>query len=197
MNSVILAGPCGFQIQLRIEAFIEHHSELVPGGKPFPDISAAFLEVADRQINQLCCGLLSRERASGLDRFANDPVQTFNRVRRVDDLADRGVEGKERDHLLPFAPPGRGDRGVFSGPFLLKRIQFGGSLIGGRCPVNPAQTSGHGFTVLPSTKVQRLAHQMDDAGLDGGVREGGGDGVREALETVNHRDQDVLHPPVL
>jgi hypothetical protein len=35
----------------RIEALTEHDSELVPGRKPVPDIPAAFLEVADRQID--------------------------------------------------------------------------------------------------------------------------------------------------
>jgi len=33
---------------------------------------------------------------------------------------------------------------------------------------------------------------MDDAGLHGGAREGGGDGVGEALEPVNDGEDDVL-----
>ena len=91
----------------RIEALLEHDSELVPGRKPFADVSAAFLEVSDCQIDQFGCGFLGRERSARLDRFADDPVQTFNRIRRVDDFSDGGIEGEERDHLLPRSPPCR------------------------------------------------------------------------------------------
>ena len=63
-------------------------SELVPGRKLFLDISASFPEVSDRQIDQLGCGFLGRERSTCLDRFADDPVQTFNSIRGVDDFAD-------------------------------------------------------------------------------------------------------------
>jgi len=57
----IWSGPCGFQIRSRIEALVEHDSELISGGKPFPEISAAFLEVADGQVDQLRRGLLGWE----------------------------------------------------------------------------------------------------------------------------------------
>ena len=42
-----------------------------------------------------------------------------------------------------------------------------------------------------------MAHQMDDTCLDHGVREGGGDGLGEALQPVHDGDQDVLNAPVL
>ena len=38
---------------------------------------------------------------------------------------------------------------------------------------------------------------MPNAGLDHGLREGGGDGLGEALQTVHDRDQDVLGAAVL
>ena len=38
---------------------------------------------------------------------------------------------------------------------------------------------------------------MDDAGLDLGLREHGGDGVGEALQAIDHGDQDVLNTAVL
>jgi hypothetical protein len=50
-----------FQIQSRIEALVEHDSELIAGGKPFSDIPAAFLEVADGQVDQLCRGFFGWE----------------------------------------------------------------------------------------------------------------------------------------
>ena len=43
---------------------------LIAGGKPFPDISAAFLEVADGEVDQLGCGVLGGERAARPDRLA-------------------------------------------------------------------------------------------------------------------------------
>lgn len=57
-------GPCGAQPLSRMEAFCEHDIELIAGRKPFPDISAAFFEVADGQVDQLCGGLLGD---TGLD----------------------------------------------------------------------------------------------------------------------------------
>ena len=42
-----------------------------------------------------------------------------------------------------------------------------------------------------------MTHEVNNAGLHGRIREGRGDGVREAFETVHDRDQDVLHPAVL
>ena len=38
---------------------------------------------------------------------------------------------------------------------------------------------------------------MHDAGLDHGVREGGGDGFGKALEAVHDGDQNILNAPVL
>ena len=45
-------------------------------------------------------------------------------------------------------------------------------------------------------EVQGVTHQMYDAGLDSGLREGGRDRLREALEAVHYRNQNVLHPQV-
>ena len=42
-----------------------------------------------------------------------------------------------------------------------------------------------------------MAHQMHDAGLDRGVREGSCDRLGEALQPVHNGDQNVLHPSVL
>jgi len=42
-----------------------------------------------------------------------------------------------------------------------------------------------------------MAYQMNDACLDHGVREGGGDGLREPLQPVHDGDQNILDAPVL
>ncbi len=89
-----------------------------------------------------------------------EPVQAFYGIGRVDDLADRRIEAEEWDHLGPCPAPGRGDGGVFPGPFLLEGIQLGLGHIGARGAVNPAQVGRHDLAVLPGTKVQRMAHQM-------------------------------------
>jgi hypothetical protein len=57
----IWAGPCGFQRWSRIEALLEHDSELIAGSKPFSDIPPPFFEVADGQIDQFGGGLFGRE----------------------------------------------------------------------------------------------------------------------------------------
>jgi len=41
-----------------------------------------------------------------------------------------------------------------------------------------------------------MAHKVHDAGLDGRIREGCIDGIREALEAVNHSDEDVLNSAI-
>lgn len=108
-NRCIWAGPYGFQIRSRIESLAEDDSELTAGGRLFPDIPAASLEVSDRRINQLVYGLLSRERAERLDRFGDSPVQTFDHVRGANDLADGQIGSKKWDRLLPCPARVRGN----------------------------------------------------------------------------------------
>ena len=47
--------------------------------------------------------------ATGFGGFPDHPVQAFDGVGGVDDLAHRWREGKERDDLLPCSPPAWGD----------------------------------------------------------------------------------------
>src|SRR6056297_1488348 len=71
----------------------EHYGEPVSGGKPFSDISAIPLEVADGEVDQPGRGLVGREGAARLDRLPDHAVQAFHGIRRVDDLADRRIAG--------------------------------------------------------------------------------------------------------
>lgn len=130
-------------------------------------------------------------------RTMGEPVQAFNGIGRVDDLSDRWIKGEERDHFLPCPPPGRGNRGVFRSPLFLESVQLGSGLIGGQCPVNRAQINGHGLAILPGAEVQGMTHQMHDAGLDSGLREGRRDCLGKAFQAVHNGDQDVLNPAVL
>lgn len=91
----IWPGPSGFQIRSRIDALREHNIELVSGCKPFPDITTAFLEVADGEIDQLGRCLLGRERTTRLDGFADHPGQARDRNCRLYDFL-AGVQCQKR-----------------------------------------------------------------------------------------------------
>ena len=43
------------------------------------------------------------------DRLPHTTVQGFDRVRRVDNVANRCREGEERNDVLPVSPPAMGD----------------------------------------------------------------------------------------
>jgi hypothetical protein len=43
------------------EAIIKNYGKIVAGGKPFPNISSTFFEVADSQVDQLSDGAFGRE----------------------------------------------------------------------------------------------------------------------------------------
>jgi len=60
----MVPSPCGFQLWSRIEASLKHDSELVFGGKPFPEITAALFEVAVGEVDQLGRGLLGWEQGN-------------------------------------------------------------------------------------------------------------------------------------
>ena len=42
-----------------------------------------------------------------------------------------------------------------------------------------------------------MADQVDDAGLDDRIGEDGGDGLREALEAIDDRNQDIANAAIL
>ncbi len=53
------------------------------------------------------------------------------------------------------------------------------------------------FLSFQEAKPIEPADQMDDTRLHDGLREDGIDRIRKALETIDHRDQDIGHAPVL
>ena len=103
------------------------------------------------------------------------------------------IKGEERDPLLPRT----GGGSLFPGPFFFESTQFIGGQFGNCRLVNPAQVGRHGFAVLPGAEVQGMAHQMHDAGLNGGLREGGRDRFGKALKPIDDGDEDILNPAVL
>lgn len=99
-----------------------------------------------------------------------------------------GSKAKKRDHL----PPGGGAGGVFPSQFFLAGIEFGLSHLG--VAVNLAQVRGHGLTVPQGAKVQGMAYQLHDAGLDHRLGKGRRDRLWKVLQPVHNGDQNVLKP---
>ncbi len=71
---------------------------------------------------------------------------------------------------------------AFPCPLFFERVQHRGRLIRRCRGVDFTQSGGQGLAVLPGADVQRMADQVDDAGLDGRLRESGGDRLGEALQ---------------
>ena len=72
----------------------------------------------------------------------------------------------------------------------LERVPRG---LGGLGDIDLAQLGRDRLAILPGAEVQRVANQMNDAGLNRGLREGGGDRLGEPLQPIDDRDQDVLN----
>ncbi|MNG04457.1 hypothetical protein D3C84_875910 [compost metagenome] len=62
--------------------------------------------------------------------------------------------------------------------------------------VDLLQIRRHRLVVLPGDIAQRVAHHVDDTQLDLGLGILHGNGIREALETIHTRDQDVFQAAV-
>ena len=96
----------------------------------------------DRQVDQLLGRVFRREGAPGLDRFSDDPIEAFDRIRGVDHAPDLGAEGEERDDLLPGPAPGLGDRGVLPAPVRVEGLQRVPGRFGGLGDIDLAQLGG-------------------------------------------------------
>jgi len=88
-------------------------------------------------------------------------------------------EGEERDDLLPLPPPDLANCRVFSAPWAvlegLKGLAAGLGVCGA---VDFAQLGDDGLPVFPGRKIQRIADQMNDAGLNRGLRKDGLEAIR-------------------
>lgn len=63
--------------------------------------------------------------------------------------------------------------------------------------VDRFQSARDGFAVFPGGELHAVAQKMDDAGLDDGLGVGRVDRLGKALQSVDHRQEDVLDAPVL
>lgn len=160
----------------------------MPGTGPFGH------DVAQRQPDQFERGLVRREVAARLDDLPKLHVQRLDRVGRIYNFSDIRREGIERNHLIPGPAPERGNRRVFRTPRArIERVQRHGDRFGARCPIDLLERRRDRFPVFPAGEVQRVPDQMHDTGLDRRFREYRVDRFREALQAVDHGNQDVLH----
>jgi len=91
--------------------------------------------------------------------------------------------------------PGGDDRQVFSPPaFLREGIKRLASGLGVRGTLDLLQCRGHGLAILVGDEIERVPDEVDDAGLDLGPGEYGGDRVRKALQPIDNREENVLDP---
>jgi hypothetical protein len=87
-------------------AFSAFPDQAVAVDTPARDISCAEIEQLDR-------GVVAREVTAGFGKLPQLEVDRFDRVGRVDDLPDGGIEGQERDELVPGPFPGGDQPRVF------------------------------------------------------------------------------------
>ena len=128
------------------------------------------VEVPESEVEQFDGRLIVGEGAAGFDNLAQAPMQAFDGVGCVDHATDLRWVGEERNDFVPGPSPGSADRRIFFAPccFELAEAQFGS--FGCLSAVNGAQIRHDQLSVLPGDEIQRMARQMDNAGLDGGLK---------------------------
>src|ERR1700747_2986904 len=99
--------------------------------------------------------------------------------------------------MLPGPPPSLADGRVSFTPFRLECIELGQGGRGGLRPVDRLQIGYDDLAVFPRHEGQRIADQMNDAGLHYGLREDRADRLGKTFEPVDNRDQDVIDAPGL
>src|SRR5580700_7658331 len=136
--------------------------------------------------------------APGPDGSAELGVQRLDGVRGVPDPPHLAGEGVERDYLAPGPPPALADGRIFSAPeAFLEGAKRGFAGIGVDGSVDPLQCGCHRLSVFPGDEIEAVAQQVDDTGLNRGLREDGGNRLGKAFETVDNGDQNVFDAAVL
>ena len=137
-------------------------------------------DVSQRKPDQFGRRLVIWEVPLVSNALADLTVQAFDRVGGVEDFADLHREHEEGDHRCPIPAPRLRNSWIFLTPRSdIKRLEFaaGGVRILGT--VDGLECRSHRFALFPRRKLQRVANQMHDAGLNDGVGIDGGDCLRE------------------
>ena len=135
---------------------------------------------------------------SGSDRPPQLGIQTLNRICGVDDPTDIVWEGEERDDFRPVSPPGLGDGRVFLTPWTFGKVVEGDPAgIGVLGFVDLLQRCRDRLAIFVRDEGQRMADQMDDAGLDLSSRKGSRDCLRETFQAVDRKAISTSSTPRL
>lgn len=137
-----------------VETLAEHYGELIAGRRPFPAISAAFLESADCQTDQLGRGIAGRK---GAPRAAGARHQITTKA------TQRSAEWRPRQIRGPGAPVDFASRSPATPDFILVLRRAPGAILTRKTRVRPRS--------FPSRRLRDVL-----AGCDGlcpsGVRPG-------------------------
>src|SRR6476469_3407171 len=130
---------------------------------------------------------------SGPNSAAQLGVQRLDGICGVDDPPHAFWEGEERNHELPVAAPALCNGRILYAPWTLREglersLPSGG--IG--CAIDRPQRLRHALAILPGGKIHRMSDQVDDTGLNHGLRKHRIDGLGKALQSIDHRNENVL-----
>ena len=84
---------------------------LLPAGdaciaeRPFSDASPGFLEIADGQVDQFGCGIISWKAAAGFRCFSDHPIEAFDGVGRIDRFSDILRVVEQGVQIVPMGAP--------------------------------------------------------------------------------------------
>ena len=123
-------------------------------------------------------------------------MEALDRVRRVDDLADLRVVGKEGHELGPGVSPQADDCRVALAPLAGELVEALPCCLLGLGGVDEPEIAGELVPVCFARVAEGVADQVEDAGLDDRAGPDIGDRLRQAAQPVADDDADVLDAAV-
>ena len=171
-------------VELQIN-IVPRHDRLTP----------VFSDVFNGDKDEFFKGVLGAEGPFGFGCFSQLTVETFDRVRGVNEAADLGAKGEHGAQALPVAPPVCDGRGVFFAPFFLQLVQGSkcGSFVRGL--IDMLEVCAKRAVVLVVEVLDGVAYLVNDAKLLQTVRECRLNSLPDSRKVVRTHEQDVLYTP--
>ena len=127
--------------------------------------------------------------------LANAAVQALDRIRGVKDLPHGRRESEKRNDPVPMASPALGYGGKTPSPLAaFECAQRPVGRLGIVGLIDRLQSLGQGLAILSGRRPGRILDQVHDTGLHDRVRTHRCNRLGKALQAVDDRDQDILHP---